>query len=428
MTEVVIKCQGNSTAKLGELNIIQGHLKELTDKNYSKLKNQILKNGFVAPFFTWSKVNGQPKAKDLLDGTQRKLTLLRMLDEKISMPEDFPIVEIDAPDEKAAKKIILALSSQYGKLSEESLFEFSHDLLDFEELSDSFEFDAIEMEHFEKNFYDKPIGEIEGEDDVPEDAPTISKLGDIWHLGNHRILCGDCTIEENVKRLMGEEKADMMFLDPPYGMNLDTDYSSLSNEEGKSNKYERVIGDGKDFSPDLILSIFKNFPHVKEKFIFGADYFSEYLPNKNDGSWIVWDKRENELTGKNVDGRIGSMFELCWSEKKHHRKIARIMWAGMFGIKDDSKRVHPTQKPVQLAEWFFDNWGKDSKVVVDLFLGSGSTLIACEKTNRKCFGMEISEAYTDVIVKRFADFTHQSDNIYLERDGEKIPYTQLLKQ
>jgi len=160
MTEsVVIKCQGNATAKLGELNIIQGHLKELTDENYLKLKNQIIQNGFIAPFFTWSKVNGIPKQKDLLDGTQRKLTLIRMLDENVSMPEDFPIVEIDAPDEKTAKKIILSLSSQFGKISEESLFEFAHMDFSFDDIADNFEFDAIKFDHFKSNFFEDELKE-----------------------------------------------------------------------------------------------------------------------------------------------------------------------------------------------------------------------------------------------------------------------------
>jgi len=203
---IEIKCKGSSTAKLGEIHIIQGNLKELTDTNYLKLKDQIIKNGFIAPFFVWSKQNGKEKQKDLLDGTQRKLTLLKMLEEKIPMPENFPIVDVDAPDEATAKKIILALSSQYGKMSEESLFEFAYDLISFEEMVGSFDFDAIDFNHFKENFFDPDPDAVEGEDDVPANAPAISQLGDVWYLGNHKIICGDSTNEKNLAMLLENKK------------------------------------------------------------------------------------------------------------------------------------------------------------------------------------------------------------------------------
>ena len=200
---------------------------------------------------------------------------------------------------------------------------------------------------------------------------------------------------------MDGRKADMVFTDPLYGMNLDTDFSKMkSKNEGSGNVYSEVIGDDIAFDPTVF---FVYFDYCREQFWFGADYYVEYL--LKGGSWVVWDKRESADTGKNVDARIGSKFELCWSMSKHQRDIARIMWAGMFGVKDDSKRCHPTQKPVQLAEWFFDKWGKGKSVVADPFLGSGSTLIACEKTNRKCYGMELEPKYCDVIIKRWKDFT-----------------------
>ncbi|MGL4498932.1 MAG: DNA methyltransferase, partial [Planktothrix sp.] len=179
-----------------------------------------------------------------------------------------------------------------------------------------------------------------------------------------------------------------------------TDYSSLSNREGKSNKYTKVIGDNEDFKKELIETVIAQFSYCKEMFIWGADYFAEIIPDRNKGSWIVWDKRESDITGKNVDSRFGSMFELCWSKSKHKRLIARIMWAGMMGVKDDSKRIHPTQKPTHLAKWFFTNWGNDGDLVVDLYLGSGSTMVAAHQLSRRCYGIELDPKYCDVIVRR----------------------------
>ena len=265
-------------------------------------------------------------------------------------------------------------------------------------------------------------------DDVPETpAEPTTKPGDLWILGNHRLLCGDSTNPQHVERLMDGKKADMVFTDPPYGMFLENDRSDLVRTDpcgwkSTPKKYKNVIGDHDDFSPDLIHAIFAAAPNAKEVFVWGADYFAELLPNRNDGSWIAWDKRVEE----SLDTMMGSMFELCWSKARHKREIARVRWIGFHGTEQehDHKRVHPTQKPTALAEWFFEKWGKGLTVVLDLFGGSGSTLIACEKTSRHCRMMELDPAYCDVIVKRWEDFTgntavcHPSDAHFQQEEAD----------
>lgn len=245
-------------------------------------------------------------------------------------------------------------------------------------------------------------------DEVPEQVETRCKPGDLWILGSHRLLCGDSTNVQHVERLMDGKKADMVFTDPPYGMNLDADWSGTSagNHSGNrgGNKYKKVIGDTNDFSPELINSIFANFSDVKEVFLWGADYYAEYLTEKNLGSWIVWDKASSSQGIGTMDALIGSNFELCWSRSKHKRELVRMAHKGLGSV-ESGKRVHPTQKPAKLSEWFFERWGKPNDLVADLFLGSGSTLIACEKTGRSCYGMEIDPHYCDVIIKRWEDFT-----------------------
>lgn len=206
-------------------------------------------------------------------------------------------------------------------------------------------------------------------------------------------------------------KADLVFTDPPYGMKLDTDYSSMVNKldfakdknvkNGK--KYRSVIGDNEDFKPELINTIFDNFCYCNEIFTWGADYYAELLPNKNEGSWFVWDKRLDE----SADKMYGSCFELCWSKAKHKRDIARIKWAGIFGTEQefDHKRHHPTQKPVKLVSWFLDKYSKENNIVVDLYAGSGSTLIACEQLKRNCRTMELDPKYCEVIIQRWEKLT-----------------------
>lgn len=285
---------------------------------------------------------------------------------------------------------------------------------DFEKLKD--EIDGLDFSEFD---IDWGLEEDTETISVIEDAPIeidnthepVTKLGDIYQLGEHRLMCGDSTSKENVARLMGGQQADMILSDPPYGMRLDTDFSgavgslgSLGRERGtRGNKYDKVIGDNDDFKPELITTFFDNFAYCKEVFLFGADYFAEFLPCKNDGSWMVWDKRKESQADA-----IGSEFELIWSKNKHKRRMLRHNWFGFLSsqnAKDAQHRVHPTQKPVTLLVDIINQWGDGCNVIVDLYGGSGSTLIACEQLSRKCYCMELDPKYCDVIIKRWETFT-----------------------
>jgi DNA modification methylase len=254
-------------------------------------------------------------------------------------------------------------------------------------------------------------------DAVPE-APEepITKPGDVWLLGKHRVMCGDSTDVLAVEKLMDGQKVDMVFTDPPYGMGIDTDYSKMSGNEGCGRKYDAGAVD--NFTPDMVHAVLSL--NSKEVFMWGADYYSEYIPQKNEGAWLVWDKRESGETGNNVDQRFGSMFEMCWSKVKHKREIVRYMWAGMMKQSDiDKGRWHPTQKPANLAAWFIEKFSAVGDSVSDLFGGSGTTLIACEKTFRYCRMMELDPRYCDVIVKRWQQFTGKTAT--LEATGEPFP-------
>jgi DNA modification methylase len=203
---------------------------------------------------------------------------------------------------------------------------------------------------------------------------------------------------------MQDDKADMVFTDPPYGMNLDVSNSNnIGSKDGwtsKAKNYENVIGDGEDFDPILITTIFDNFNYSKEIFIWGADYFAELIPNRKDGSWIVWDKRASVEDMK----LTFSEFELCWSKNKHLREVARITWSGLLGTEQefDHKRTHPTQKPTLLSKWFIEKYSKIDEIIVDIYAGSGFSLIACENLSRKCRAIEISPNYCAVILDRMA--------------------------
>ena len=302
------------------------------------------------------------------------------------------------------------------------------------------ELEALQEEDFDLSLIGFDVDElalllepeqVEGltdEDDVPELPETpVSVLGDIWLLGNHRLMCGDSTGVDAVEKLMDGAKADMVFTDPPYGMFLNADYSNMGGGGGEGllsksgNKYDSVIGDHEDFDPSLINTVFANFDYCKEIFLWGADYYSEYIADKNKGSWVVWDKRGDE----SADKMFGSTFELCWSKARHKRMLARVKWAGIFGMEKehDKKRQHPTQKPVALIDWFFDYYSlADKKKVVDLYGGAGATLLSCEKAMKNCYMMELDEKYVDVIIKRWQDYTGKEAT--QEESGET--YNELL--
>lgn len=186
---------------------------------------------------------------------------------------------------------------------------------------------------------------------------------------------------------------------------------AIANDKGLKGGKKYTQGKVDDFTPEMLTIIFTCFNYVKEIFLWGADYFAELLPDKNNGSWIVWDKRANGnddiKQDLSSDKMYGSCFELCWSKNKHKRDIARIKWAGVFGTEKefDHKRHHPTQKPTALVQWFLDRYSKEKQLIVDLFGGSGSTLIACEQLGRKCFMMELDPKYCDVILQRWENLT-----------------------
>lgn len=325
-----------------------------------------------------------------------------------------PVIVADDLTPEQVKAFRLA-DNKTGELAEWDMDKLNIELDGIDEIDmGEFGFDDIQIDGIDE---EKEIIE----DEVPEaQEEPKAKIGDIYQLGNHRLMCGDSTKAEDIGRLMDAAKADMVLSDPPYGMCLDTDFSTIKGymkslgrkNHTEGNKYEKVIGDNEDFKPELITTFFANFEYVKEMFLFGADYFAELLPDKNKGSWLVWDKRKESQADA-----IGSEFELIWSRNKHKRRMLRHDRFGFLSSEngaDARNRVHPTQKPITLLVDILNQWGKDANVIVDLYGGSGSTLIACEQLNRKCYMMELDPHYVDVIIERWENFTGQTAKLLNE--------------
>ncbi len=232
---------------------------------------------------------------------------------------------------------------------------------------------------------------------------------------------------------MGGEKADMVFTDPPYGIAVvqggriggggpvggKKNYKQTIGGDNIvwANKYEPVIGDDKPFDPAPLLGM------APEQIIFGGNYFASKLPDSR--GWFVWDKIDGmEGTTKNF-----SDFEMGWTSFEKPARLFRHRWQGLMKASErDQKRCHPTQKPVVLCAELIEYYGEGMHIIIDPFLGSGTTLIACEELGRICRGIEMSCAYVDVIVQRYINHKGGSDDVWVERGTDKITWEQITRK
>lgn len=276
--------------------------------------------------------------------------------------------------------------------------------LDIQDLGPELDIDMLGL----KDFTIEPLDKLEpqcDEDEVPEVEHPITRRGDVWLLGNHRVMCGDSTMIDDVEKLMNGEKADMVFTDPPYGINLEIGDGN-GNGLAKKTDYRYIKNDD---SINVAVDCFNLSKSLNiEKMVFwGANYFLNVLDNTK--CFLCWDKR-GSLPDDDFCGT-----EIAWTNCTKHTKTLTIQWRGMIKQGENGKRLHPNQKPILLAEKCFE-YLESGYGVLDFFLGSGSTLIACEKTNRKCYGMELDEHYCDVIIKRWEQYTGKKAN--LESTGQ----------
>jgi DNA modification methylase len=354
--------------KIEKRNIedLQGYDKnprKFTDKGLKDLKKS-LQNCGDANIIT---IN----ADNTVLGGHARLTVMKQL--------GYTEVDVKVPEkqltEKQVQEVVVRLNANTAGEWDLDKLQADFELDELQEWGLDIEFETLEEE--------KEIVE----DEVPKEVETRAKRGDIWQLGEHRLMCGDSTSITDVEKLMNGEKADMVFTDPPYGMN------AVSKSGVLSKNYKTDILNDSDNQVaidcfNLVQSLYKDIKQVW----WGANYYTECLPGSE--CWIVWDK--NNGASDQTD------CELAWA---NFRSVVR-----QFTLASEKRnRVHPTQKPVELIKQIFNKFEKENKFinVLDLFGGSGSTLSYCEQTNRKCFMMELDEHYCDVIITRWENLTGQ---------------------
>ena len=305
--------------------------------------------------------------------------------------EEVPCIVADDLTDEQVKAFRLA----DNKVAEKAEWDF--DLLGGE-MDDIFDIDmtlfGFELEDYEE---ETEVQEDNFEAELPEEPKA--KLGDIYQLGNHRLMCGDSTLIDDVEKLMNGEKADMVFTDPPYG------YNYQSNMREKSQKFDVIEND------DKILDFFPNIQIVCNGFVFicttwkvldkWIPLFKKYHELSN---MIIWNKGGGGICDLKHTFSTDYEVILC---SNNGREITGKRIGSVWTIQKDgsSSYVHPTQKPVKLAEFAIRNTTNRKDIVLDLFGGSGSTLIGCEQMDRQCRMMEYDPKYVDVIIDRWEQFT-----------------------
>ena len=230
---------------------------------------------------------------------------------------------------------------------------------------------------------------------IPEESAFIVEVGDVWKLGNHRMMCGNAYDPKHLLKLIGGIDIAALITDPPYGINYKPEWKKW---DGSASDFRPVEGDTEDFDPRYFMS-------YETLCFWGAQYFSDKLPI---GGWICWDKRLDEAKDK----MFGSPFELAWFKSRHTTResiMIRLLHGGVVNADskkgNNEKRHHPTQKPVMLMKELIEKITAEGESILDPFAGVGSTLLACHKTKRLCYAMEIDAEYVAIALQRWMDET-----------------------
>lgn len=256
------------------------------------------------------------------------------------------------------------------------------------------------------------------EDDVPAGPPPadpVTKPGDVWILGPHRLMCGDSTNPDDLTKLVDDRQPNLIYTDPPYGVAIVNKAGKVGDTTGypfggvkngkqgskgtvRTTEYLPVAGDDTtDVATDAFRLLMAEYPEARHVW-WGGNHYAASASLPDSACWLIWDKETN---GDFADA------ELAWTNHTGAVRLLRHMWNGMLRASERGKRVHPTQKPVALAEWAFSVVDPEHtrETVLDVFGGSGSTLLACHTTGRVGLLMEMEPAYNDVIARRFQQTT-----------------------
>lgn len=382
------------------------------DKEYEKIKQSLLKFGYVDPII----VN-----EDLtVIGGHQRLTVLKDLDYETAK---CVIVDLPKEDEKALN---IALNKITGQWDEALLADLLLDLQESDFNLDLTGFEPPEIDDILSNVHDKELSEDEFDVEEELKKPTVSRHGDIWQLGKHRVICGDSTKAETYKQLLNDRKANLVVTDPPYNVDVEETAGKILNDN---------MSDG-DFY-QFLLSMFTQVENHMEDdasiYVFHADTEGLNFRKafKEAGFYLsgccIW-KKTSLVLGRSP---YQWQHEPClygWKKKGKHQWFSDRKQTTIWEYdRPKSNKDHPTMKPIQLMAYPIQNSSMRGTIVLDPFLGSGSTLIAADQTGRVCYGIELDEKFMDVIVKRYIEVTGDTE-VTVQRNHEVLTYNQVLKE
>ena len=409
------------TRNINDLKFADYNPRQLKQKQYEDLKNSLTTFGLVDPII----VNKHPEREDIIIGGHQRVRIAKDIGLK-----KVPTVELKL-EEKLERELNVRLNKNVGEW-------------DYDTLANNFEEGELIQWGFtneELSFFEEDLitDGLIGDDEIPdiEDEEPPIQIGDVYQLGNHRLMCGDSTNPKHVAKLMNGNKADIIFTDPPYGVSYKgTEFDIIKNDDLRGNALY-----------DLLFNAFKNgHTHTKENpavYIFhasiNAHVFHEALQQngfkikqqliwakqmilgRSDYHWAhepifycIKDDNNCEWTGDRTSQTLYNKDKTDYDKLNKKELIEMLLTlkdeSTMWYIKKDNTLtyIHPTQKPVELCMKAIENNTHRKQILLDLFLGSGSSIIACEKTGRHCYGMEYDKKYAYTCIKRWEEFSGET--------------------
>ena len=381
------------------------------DKEYKKIKNSIEEFGFADPLV----VNAD---MTIIGGHQRLKVAMDLGYTEVPCA----VVDVDKVREKALN---IALNKITGSWDEQMLADLLTDLKEADYDLDWTGFDAAEVDQLFSNIYDKKVREDDFDVEKELKQPVFSQPGDLWIIGRHRVICGDSTGEEVYTRLMDGEKANLVLTDPPYNVDVEETAGKIMNDNMPDSEFY-----------NFLLSAYRcmhaNLADDGSIYVWHADTEGLNFRKafKDAGFYLsgccIW-KKNALVLGRSPYQWIHEPCLFGWKQKGKHQWYSDRKQTTVWEYdKPRSSKDHPTMKPVNLMAYPIKNSTMTNGIVLDPFLGSGSTLIACMETDRVCRGIELDPKFVDVIVKRYIE--HEGgryDDVYVIRDGQKLKFDEV---
>ena len=381
------------------------------DLEYEKLKRSIEQFGYVEPVI-WNKTTGR-----VVGGHQRLKVLMDMGHTEV----DCVVVELPEDKEKALN---VALNKISGEWDKDKLALLISDLqgTDFDVSLTGF--DPAEIDDLFKDTLKDGIKEDSFDVETELEKPAFSKLGDVWTLGKHRLICGDSTKAETLEKVMNGVKANLVITDPPYNVNYEGSAGKIKNDNMENEKFyqfllDAFIGTESVMADDASIYVF----HADTEGLNFRKAFSDagfYLSGT-----CIW-KKQSIVLGRSPYQWQHEPVLFGWKKKGKHKWYTGRKESTIWEFDKPKKNgEHPTMKPIPLLAYPIMNSSLTNSVVLDPFGGSGSTLIACEQSDRICCTVELDEKFCDVIVNRYIELVGSADAVSVERDGVTFSYKEV---